>query len=443
MEETNQLLRTTVRTFFPSPRQVLALDALLQHRVLHLEDFAVLLSSQSKELRSSLTPLRTARLLQTATKAEYRVGQVPTRSVQREYYYIDYRLAIDAVKYKIMKLRKKVTAMYSADDIKRKDWKCPRCGAEYDELEVMLKIDPDKGFVCDRCGSTLKMNEEAKERGSHAKIVRMNEQLAHFEEILGRIDKKFSGLPASEGLFEKMYATRIKVQRPGGGSGGDYIEADKVKGREKRIDEVKAENLQIKLTSSGEHDAEEKEREQQRRREVARQNQLPLWHTQSAIGMANASVKAEEMNGTGVGLKGEDEDEKKPDLVQLDMQDEVQKYIAEMERERLEAEQRKREESEEEESDEEEFEDVVPTNPGTPVSSGEAAKGPTTTVNGIKRELQESSSEAGTPASLPDAKRIKLEETIKAETNGTMNGTQVKTENDADSDGDEDFEDAM
>ena len=41
----------------------------------------------------------------------------------------------------------------------RKDWSCPRCKAEYDELSILDKLDPERGFYCERCGQTLVQNE--------------------------------------------------------------------------------------------------------------------------------------------------------------------------------------------------------------------------------------------------------------------------------------------
>src|SRR3978361_1886122 len=152
MEAARELLRTAVRTFFTHPKQILIIDAILLHSVLQMDDLNILLQSQPKDIRALLHPLKTARLISTSTKVEQKVtGAKPSA---REYYYCPFHPAIDAIKYKIARLRKKVEALYQQDEnTKRKDWRCPRCKAEYEELDILDKVNED-GFYCDRCGTT-------------------------------------------------------------------------------------------------------------------------------------------------------------------------------------------------------------------------------------------------------------------------------------------------
>lgn len=242
--------------------------------------------------------------------------------------------------------------------------------------------------------------------------------------------------------------------------------------REKVLEQVKVENLQVNLTSGAEHDREEMERAEERKRELVKQNMLPVWHTQSAVGMKDAAnaantikperaangVKAEDDDARGLdagagGLKKEEDEDTKPDVVAAgavtgkpEMEDELDRYLAEMAQEAREAEQRKREEeaAEEEEdeddegdSDEADFEDVVPGN-GTPAKN-EGAKpdgtvadvkptpapaklktasmGASSKANGVgvKRDFDQDdeSSEANTPVSFEpsrEVKRAKVEE---------------------------------
>ena len=188
MEEAKTLIRTAVRTFFTHPKQILIIDALMLHSVLHIEEMGTLLSAQPKDIRALINPLRNARLLTTHSRVEVRVGT--QRGVTRDYYYCPFHPAIDAIKYRIAKLRKKVNDLYKEDETKRKDWRCPRCKAEYEELDILDKVGSD-GFYCDRCGATLVQNIQAmKEKGSHAKILRLNSQLKKFDDIILKIDHK-------------------------------------------------------------------------------------------------------------------------------------------------------------------------------------------------------------------------------------------------------------
>lgn len=471
MEEAKTLIRTTVRTFFTHPKQILIIDALMLHSVLHIEDLAVLLSTQPKDIRALINPLRNARLLTTHSRVEVRVGT--QRGVTRDYYYCPFHPAIDAIKYRIAKLRKRVNDLYKEDETKRKDWRCPRCKAEYEELEILDKIG-DEGFYCDRCRTTLVQNMQAlKEKGSHEKILKLNSQLKKFDDIIHKIDHK--DIPEND--FISAWERKKDVPRERGGrEPNQYMELKRDDKNAKRgPDMVKVENLAINLTSGAEQDREEAEKKEERRRLLAKQNQLPAWHTSSAIGLngVSNSVKAESSDINGLLKKEEDLDEKKPaDLLNdissssataptttTNMQDEVAAYMAEMEREREEAEKRAKEEDEEDDEDFE-FEDVVGTSVvGTPASSSQ----PTSSMqlaNGVKREFEDDSSDANTPASFDvrdrDTKRVKFENgtntssvgsvgaSIKSERPGhTTVPASIKAEGDADSDEDEDFEDAI
>lgn len=278
------------------------------------------------------------------------------------------------------------------------------------------------------------------------------------------------------------------MEWPKGKEPPKYSTVSRSKGKDKVLEHIKVENLQVNLTSGVEQEREERERQEKRRKDMAKQNMMPDWYVQSAIGQREAAaaaaaaseapngVKAEDrdVNMTGdpalVGVKKEEpEDEKKPDLNPRTAQEsEYAEYLAEMEREA--EEQRRKEEAEdegEEDDDEGEFQDVVPSEANTPsmsqsqaTESGKVAdvgspprpvnsKG-AGQVNGIKREREfeddDESSEANTPA---DMKRVKVEETGRGNVNGIgtaiATGSLIKNEaDDEESEEDEgDFEDAM
>jgi transcription initiation factor TFIIE subunit alpha len=470
MEEAKTLIRTTVRTFFTHPKQILIVDAVMLHSVLQMDDLAVLVSAQPKDIRSLMTPLRAARLIHTHSRMEVRVGS--QRGSPREYYYCPFHPAIDAIKYRIAKLRKKIEAMYQQDETKRKDWRCPRCRAEYEELEILDKIG-DEGFYCDRCGATLVQNvQAAQDRGNHEKIRRLNDQLKKFDDMILRIDRK----DVPENDFNAAWERKKEVPKERGGKAeNQYVELKRDHKTLKRGPEmVKVENLAVNLTSGAEQAREEAEREEERRKLLAKQNQLPVWHTSSAIGATNGAAPVEVESAPAAPAAAaaaapvfdnvvipkkeeeeeeEDDEDKKPPPESTDtVQDAVAAYMAEMEREQEEAEKRQKEEDDEEDDEDDlEFEDVDvagTSNAGTPASA------PVPVKNGLKREFDEESgpsSDANTPAADlnggPESKRVKfeggsssswlLDDGVKVEPDG------IKPEVDADSDEDEDFEDAI
>lgn len=454
------LLRTTVRTFFPNPKQIIIVDALLTYNVLHPDEFTRFFppnTTQPKEIRGLLNPLYAARLITKDSRGEIKIqasGIANTRTQQREYCFVDWHAAIDAIKFKLVRLQDRVADMYKETDAKRKDWSCPRCKAEYDEMSILDKLDIESGgFYCEKCNTTLVQNEAAvRERGEHAKIRKINQQLLPFNQFIAKIDQ--GEIPDTHD-FEQTWETRREPPAVEGAA--RFMD---VKARNAEVKKVQAtvDAAAVETTIADEKDRVKMEEEAKRIKmeSDAKRNLLPTWHTQSAI--RESAVKAED----GLpGVKEEEEEDKKVlegNAEERKMQDDLDIYIAEMERERIEKEKREAEKVSEDE-EEYEFEDVDNSNVGTPVSSQqpalklENAATPLRT-NGIKRELDEdgdsvsgTSTGANTPAyaaptSQPDAKRVKLEnghgpdvkvegEAIPAQANGTA----------ADSDEDEDFED--
>jgi transcription initiation factor TFIIE subunit alpha len=310
MEAAKELLRTAVRTFFTHPKQILLIDAILLHSVLQMEDLNLLLQSQPKDIRALLNPLRSARLIATSSRPEQKV--TGARPSSREYYYCPFHPAIDAIKFKIAKLRKKVEALYQQDEnTKRKDWRCPRCKAEYEELEILDKFT-EEGFTCDRCGAILERDEQAArtnmDKSNHEKIRRLNDQLKKFDAMILKIDR--SDIPEND--FQSAWDRRKYVPRPTGSGRTDTSESQYLSLHQRpsqtlkkhgHPDLVKSENLTVNLTTSEDQEREEAERRESRKKQLAQQNQLPDWITNTlhttATSTNNNSSTSSLRNGSG------------------------------------------------------------------------------------------------------------------------------------------------
>lgn len=468
-EATKSLLRTVVRTFYSHPKQILILDALLTYNVLHIEDLATLFhtsNTQQKEIRSLINPLKAARLVGTGTRSETKTGN--TRAVQREYYYVNWHEAVDGVKYKIIKLLEKVKNIYKENDLHRKDWFCPRCKAEYDEFAILDSVDPDRGFICARCGYTLVQNEAAvTERTEHAKIRLLNDQLRPFNELLAKIDA--APIPANS--FDEAWARKRDVPKDliVGQSGRQVwttVERQRLEDeRRAKQETVKGENLDVSIKGEKERREEEEEAKRIKAGIVAKQNVLPEWHTKSAIGMAKKDESTD-----AAAFKRDEEEDKKNDTVILEqskVDEDLDDFVAQYEREQQILAAREAEASEDQDDDddddedEDDFEDV-----GTPASSQQPPStkmGTPSKPNSLKRELDlDGESVSGTstagatpidsgPTSAPSGvKRVKISET----TNGHILGKSIGGLNaasgarnsgtnsaDADSEEDDEFED--
>ena len=388
------------------------------------------------------------------SRLETREGQ--QRPSPKDYYYVDFHATIDAIKYRIFRLTQKVKEMYKPNE-EKKDFHCPRCKAQWTELEVLDSAGPI-GFDCHRCGGLLDREPDAGDSTGHAKQSKLMSQLVGLVKMLQQVDSE--DIPSND--FDTAFSLAVPVQRDVNVNPLQQsvpLNAPKhlpvaVKGMAQLV----AAQLDVSLTTGSERTTTEQAAEAQRKANIAAQNILPVWHTTSTVtGEINVVGKKDgEQQANDDALLKEEETESK-----ISNEDEqLEAYYAEMERER-EKEAREREaEAASEDEDEGDFEDVLEASRnGTPSSSvSENPKGsqPYQPNGSGKRKGSESGSSApatntSTPAGsvlviedggAPIPKKVKFEHqengasVVKPET-----GNQV--DKDSDEDEEVDFEDAL
>ena len=330
----------------------------------------------------------------------------------------------------------------------KKDFHCPRCKAQWTELEVLDKIGPI-GFECHRCGGLLEREPDAGDTTGHAKQSKLMSQLDGLLKMLQQVDSE--DIPNND--FDTAFSLAVPVPRDTNvnpvqqrvPSSVPKPPPAAVKGINSQL---VAAQLDVSVTTGSERTTAEQAAEAQRKANIAAQNALPVWHTTSTVTGEStlAGRKDGEQQANGSSLLKEEEDERK-----ISTEDEqLEAYYAEIERER-EKEAREREAVSEDE-DEDDFEDVLGASAnGTPSSSlSETPKGSQLSqVNGsAKRKGSESGSSApatntSTPAESgqaieghgPVAKKVKFE--------GAEPEAEEQVEKDSDEDEEADFEDAL
>ncbi|KAL1991263.1 hypothetical protein VTN49DRAFT_5767 [Thermomyces lanuginosus] len=415
MDLANTLIRSVARAFYET-RQVLVIDALFIHSVLHAEDLAHLLGMQQKDLRKLCAKLREDRLIAVHTRSELRDGA--TRPVNRDYYYIPLHPVIDAIKYRISKLTATIKQQYTPSE-DRKEYICLRCGAEWTELDV-LSLYNEEGFECQQCGAILERTEDVKgtegiDRTGHEKNSKLMAQLDHFLKLLKQIDA--TEIPPND--FETAWDHKVDVVRnpethptrpavaaaqarpgqpvssaaPGAGAAGARPTPSTVRGSTK----TDANAIEVSLTSNEEKSAAEQAAESARKAARERQNALPIWHTQSTVSTTAQPIsssnqpavepKVEEEEETKPVLE-EDEDSKERAKADIDALDDIAAYYAEIARSKAEevSEEEEDEDEDEDEEEEDEFEDVG--------GIGDAPTAGATPTAGIKRELEDTDTKA-------------------------------------------------
>ncbi|KAL4923243.1 putative transcription factor TFIIE complex alpha subunit [Aspergillus undulatus] len=427
MDLANTLIRTVARSFYET-RHILVIDALFIHSVLHAEDLAFLLGMQQKDLRKLCAKLREDRLIAVNTRAEIRDGS--TRPVNREYYYIPLHPVVDAIKYKVSKLTSTIKLQYTPSQ-ERKEYICLRCGAEWTELDV-LSLYSEEGFECQNCGAILERTEDVKgsegiDRTGHEKNSKLMAQLDGVLKLLKQIDSV--EVPPND--FDTAWDHKVDVvrnQHTNPTRAAIVVPSKKqeaVRGNLK----TDATALEISLTSTEEKTAAEQKEETARKAALEKQNALPVWHTHSTVSTNAGNVGAVKTEDVTIKPEVKEEEDQKPNLVDLD--DKVAAYYAEMEREKALQAQEDASSADEDSDEFDEFEDVggvSASDTASPVTASPAVGGmsaPTNAPPGIKRELDTDSGTSapatatGTPSTPadegPSAKKIKTEPEIKKE----------------------------
>lgn len=422
MELAQSLVRSCVRAFYET-KMILVIDALVLHSALRDDDLAYLMGLNSKEVHKLCGALREARLLAVHTRAEQKEGQ--QRPMNRTYYYIDYRAAVDAIKWKVWQLNLKVQGN-TVPANERKDWFCKRCKSEWTQMEV-LDGWCSEGFMCHKCGFILSANTED-DHGGHEQSTKYHAQFRFITDLLPKIDE----IIIPENDFNKALANQKKVVRDETNPASETAPIDSYSAKPtavKGMSNVGPTSIAITLTTSEGPTAEEAAAEQARREKVAAQNAMPVHFTHSTI-------TGEQVKGLNqvpsLPTKSVTSDNKKPSPDTADNSfgtdlDEANYF------ERLKAEaaaEAAREQEEEYETDDEDddedmgFEDVVPTavasGAGTPASSsalpngltGVLKKG-TSTGSGTSTGVTSPVTGPGTPADDGrPAKRLRIEEPV-------------------------------
>ncbi|KAI1371506.1 hypothetical protein F4677DRAFT_435387 [Hypoxylon crocopeplum] len=300
MDLAQTLVRSVTRAFFTAPedrRMVTIVDALVLHSTLRDDDLAHLMSLNAKDLHRICRRLEEERLLVIHHRSEIKEGK--EKASPRMYYYIDYRQAIDAIKYRTFKLDKKV----QGDAIpaqEKKEYFCTFCKAEWTTLEVLDKMGPE-GFLCHRCDSLLNYDPD-REAGGHEVSTRLNNQLKFIIDMLPQLDT--ATIP--EGDFETAYAAAVPVIRDAANQVAPSIAVENlakptaVKG----MANTGPQSIAISITDTDAPTEAEKEAERARKEAAAQMNALPEWHTTSTVtglsygGNANSTVVSKADEGT-------------------------------------------------------------------------------------------------------------------------------------------------
>ncbi|NXP87312.1 T2EA factor, partial [Passerina amoena] len=169
-----RLAKCIVRGFY-GVECSLALDVLTRYPCVKEEDLLRLLKYERKQLRTALNALRADKLVKLRVRAETGPNGKSTR---HNCYYINYKVLVDVVKYKLDRVRQKIEAD-ERDSTTRSSFKCPSCSSTYTDLEVNQLFDAFTGtFRCTYCNTEVEEDGSAfPKRDAQTLLAKFNEQI--------------------------------------------------------------------------------------------------------------------------------------------------------------------------------------------------------------------------------------------------------------------------
>ncbi|OLL24430.1 Transcription initiation factor IIE subunit alpha [Neolecta irregularis DAH-3] len=273
MDLVRSLLRHVVRAFYET-KHVIILEALIRHSALRDEDFAVMTSLQPKEVQKICGKLREDRLLTMHTKVEGKSEH--HRTYNKTWYFIDYQVAVDAIKFKMYRLQKRIEEEMTKQ-AEMKGYHCPRCSRKYTAVEAMMHVDEFMIFQCELCQIPLEPEAESEEsKRSQTTFSNFNEQLVRVIELLKSIDEVV--VPVTD--FTKAHAEAVPPAHVESISDGF---PHMPPGSATPTANLTTTSSQVAIDFVSRAPGDETAEEKIRKEALAQSNQLPVWHTQSTI----------------------------------------------------------------------------------------------------------------------------------------------------------------
>ncbi|KFV90911.1 PREDICTED: general transcription factor IIE subunit 1-like [Fulmarus glacialis] len=169
-----RLAKYMVRGFY-GVEYSLALDILIRYPCVKEDDLLQLLKYERKQLRTILNTLKADKFV----KLRMRVETGPNgKSTRHNYYYINYKVLVDVIKYKLDHIRRKIEAD-ERDSTTRSSFKCPSCSSTYTDLEVNQLFDVfTETFRCTYCNTEVEEDASAlPKRDARTLLAKFNEQI--------------------------------------------------------------------------------------------------------------------------------------------------------------------------------------------------------------------------------------------------------------------------
>ncbi|NWR94891.1 T2EA factor, partial [Furnarius figulus] len=286
-----RLAKYIVRGFY-GVEYSLALDILIHYSCVKEDDLLRLLKYERKQLRTVLNTLKADKLV----KMRMRVETGPSgKSTRQNYYYINYKVLVDVVKYKLDHVRRKIEAD-ERDSTTRSSFICPSCSSTYTDLEVNQLFDAfTETFRCTYCNTEVEEDPSAFPKcDAQTLLAKFNEQIEPVFVLLHEtedtvlpydlLDPKPMEIPElSESFDQKLGSNALE----------SYRCPEKWTHRSSSVGIMYTQNVVI--------DVQDSKRKKKTRSETT--TEQPIWLSQSTVEGATAA------NNNSVGVNASEETE--------------------------------------------------------------------------------------------------------------------------------------
>ena len=143
-----RLVKTVARAFYPD-NTIIVLDALVREKYIKESELGPRLRMKEKDIRAVLNRLENKDLL--VKHESLLTRDLDTKNRQHKFYYIDYQMFVDVVRYRIFLMQRKVDSIKGDDAQDSVSFECPSCNLSINMLEATRARSRDNKFVCTRC----------------------------------------------------------------------------------------------------------------------------------------------------------------------------------------------------------------------------------------------------------------------------------------------------
>ncbi|KAF7659967.1 hypothetical protein LDENG_00290270 [Lucifuga dentata] len=269
-----RLAKQVVRGFY-GMEHALALDVLIRNPCVREEDMLELLKFDRKQLRSVLNTLKADKFVKCRMKVETAPDGKTTR---HNYYFINYRLLVNVVKYKLDHMRRRIETD-ERDSTNRASFRCPCCFSTFTDLEANQLFDPMSGtFRCTFCQNEVEEDESAvPKKDARTLVARFNEQIEPIYVLLRETEDVNLAPDLLEPEPTEIPALRQSRERSaalgGTSASGQHREAWSTKGSS--YADLYTQNVVISM--------EEQDDQRKQAGEGKAPKERPVWLTQSTV----------------------------------------------------------------------------------------------------------------------------------------------------------------